>query len=66
MTLSNTDPLNTKRSKQQRFSKEYAIMKLFNIQFSNTIETTASAEEIWALWSNVEQWPLWDFELQRA
>ncbi|MEM9148936.1 MAG: hypothetical protein AAGB19_00495 [Cyanobacteria bacterium P01_F01_bin.3] len=41
-------------------------MKLFNIQFSNTIETTASAEEIWALWSNVEQWPLWDFELQRA
>ncbi|MEM6452363.1 MAG: polyketide cyclase [Cyanobacteria bacterium P01_D01_bin.105] len=45
---------------------EFSNQKLFNIQFSNTVETTASAEAIWALWSNVEQWPVWDFELQRA
>ncbi|MGD1903379.1 MAG: polyketide cyclase [Geitlerinemataceae cyanobacterium] len=58
---SNQKPLNIDPS-----NMETSNQTLFNIQFSNTVETTASANAIWALWSNVEQWPVWDFELQRA
>ena len=35
-------------------------------RFSNTVETTASAEDIWAIWTNVERWPEWDSELVSA
>ena len=28
--------------------------------FENTVETTATAEQIWALWSKPESWPVWD------
>jgi len=60
------EPSNMKSSNMKSLNIEFPNQKRFNVQFSNTIETTASADAIWALWSNVEQWPTWDFELQRA
>jgi len=36
------------------------------MKFSNTVETTASAEDIWRLWTDVEKWPAWDSELVSA
>jgi hypothetical protein len=31
-----------------------------------SIETTASPEAIWQLWSDVERWPEWNADLERA
>lgn len=36
------------------------------MKFSHTIQTTASAEVIWQLWTDVEKWPEWDSELKSA
>lgn len=32
----------------------------------HSIETSASPDAIWALWSNVERWPEWNADLARA
>ena len=34
--------------------------------FSHTVKTTASADDIWQLWTDVEGWPAWDSELIHA
>jgi len=36
------------------------------MKFSHTLETSASAEAIWSLWTTIEQWPVWDSELKAA
>ncbi|CCH53713.1 hypothetical protein BN8_02829 [Fibrisoma limi BUZ 3] len=37
-----------------------------NTHFSNTLETTASAERIWQIWTDVPNWKEWDSGLQSA
>jgi len=32
----------------------------------HSIETTASAENVWALWEDVAGWPAWNADLERA
>lgn len=36
------------------------------MQFEHTITTTASAEAIWALWTDVAGWPRWDTPVEWA
>lgn len=31
--------------------------------FAHTVETTASPEALWAVWTDVDGWPTWDTEL---
>ncbi len=35
-----------------------------NYEFSHSVETTASAAAVWALWSDVGRWTEWDAELE--
>ncbi len=35
-------------------------------QFSHTVSTTASAEKIWSIWTDVPNWHQWDTGLQSA
>lgn len=34
--------------------------------FSHTVKTTASADAIWAIWTDVSRWAEWDTELDSA
>ncbi|NEQ46569.1 MAG: polyketide cyclase [Leptolyngbya sp. SIOISBB] len=36
------------------------------MKFRHTVETFATPEKIWAIWTDVEHWPRWDTELQEA
>lgn len=36
---------------------------MFKWEFTETIETDATPEQIWSLWENVNTWPLWDKEI---
>jgi hypothetical protein len=36
------------------------------MRFSHTVMTSAPPRRIWELWTNVEGWPEWDTELERA
>lgn len=36
------------------------------MRFSHTVKTAASPEAIWSIWTAVDKWPEWDFELKRA
>lgn len=38
----------------------YAYSDTMTWEFEHSIETNARKEEIWALYSNIESWPLWD------
>ena len=31
-----------------------------NVHFSHTVETSASPEAIWAIWTDVPNWKQWD------
>ena len=33
------------------------------MKFSHTLKTSASSEQIWAIWTDVEHWSVWDTEL---
>ena len=37
-----------------------------NRAFTHTLSTTARAEAVWALWTDVQTWPSWDDELEAA
>ncbi|WP_375703462.1 hypothetical protein [Bartonella sp. AD13SXNS] len=37
---------------------------MFKWVYSEEISTKASAEQIWAIWEDVEKWPSWDHELE--
>ncbi|MEM6647546.1 MAG: SRPBCC family protein [Bacteroidota bacterium] len=37
-----------------------------NRNFTYTLATSASAASVWALWTNVAEWPAWDQELKAA
>ncbi|MEM9998143.1 MAG: polyketide cyclase [Bacteroidota bacterium] len=37
-----------------------------NRAFAHTLETTASASSVWAVWTDVASWPEWDTELESA
>ncbi|WP_375696633.1 hypothetical protein [Bartonella sp. AP331QHHD] len=37
---------------------------MFKWTYSEEIKTEASAEQIWAMWEDVETWPCWDHELE--
>lgn len=41
-------------------------MKQTNKHFSNTLETTATASEIWEIWTDVPNWKNWDIGLKDA
>jgi hypothetical protein len=34
--------------------------------FSNSVETTASREDVWRVWADVSRWPEWNADLERA
>lgn len=36
------------------------------MSFSHTVETSASPEAIWSIWTAVGRWPEWDVELESA
>lgn len=36
------------------------------MKFRHTLETSASPEKIWAIWTDVEHWSIWDTELRDA
>ena len=42
------------------------ILNPANTRFSQTLETSASPETIWTIWTNVQAWPTWDTELEYA
>lgn len=37
-----------------------------DLRFAHTVDTSASPEAIWALWTNVDSWGEWDSGLRRA
>lgn len=43
-----------------------AVAEGSNRQFYHSVSTTASAEDIWLLWTDVSTWPSWDTELDGA
>jgi hypothetical protein len=36
------------------------------MHFKHTLQTTATPESIWAVWTDVKRWPSWDTELEEA
>ena len=42
------------------------ILNPANARFGQTLETSASPEMIWTIWTNVQAWPTWDTELEYA
>lgn len=36
------------------------------MKFSHSVTTTASKQQIWQIWADVENWPQWDTELDMA
>lgn len=36
------------------------------MRFSHTVQTTASAKDVWRIWTDIERWPEWDSELASA
>ena len=36
------------------------------MKFSHTLKTSASPEQIWAIWTDVDHWSTWDTELSAA
>jgi len=37
---------------------------MFRWSYSESVETDATAEQIWAMWEDVVNWPAWDSELE--
>lgn len=37
---------------------------MFKWQFSETINTNASPQEVWSIWTDAHNWPVWDTELE--
>ncbi|MBE9210195.1 polyketide cyclase [Nostoc sp. LEGE 06077] len=36
------------------------------MKFSHTVKTSAIPEQIWEIWVDVKNWPIWDTELESA
>lgn len=47
-------------------SVSYAQKKEKAIQFKHSVTTTASAEQIWHIWTDVQNWHQWDSGLKSA
>ncbi len=39
---------------------------MWNWEYCESVETTATPEQIWKVWHNVEEWPKWDKAIQWA